>query len=67
MIEPEDDQPAEKKPAEAMTEMQKYRAGEPFDSAKLYAEMDDSMMDSLIEGVSERKDEAAKPEDGPAE
>lgn len=59
------DKPPEKKPVQEMTELEKYHAGEPTDSAKLWAAMDDDMMDKLTEGISERKDGA--PEEKPAE
>ena len=35
-----------------MTEWEKRLAGEPYDTAKLYQEMDDHALDSIIEGVS---------------
>lgn len=53
MIEPEDDRPADPKPAKEMTELEKYHAGEPFDSAKLWQAMDDDMMDKLTDGITE--------------
>ncbi len=38
-----------------MTEWEKRQAGEPFDSAKLYQEMNDSSLDAIIQGAQEAK------------
>ena len=34
-----------------MPEMKKYRAGQPYDLAKLYQEMDDDSIDSIMQGL----------------
>lgn len=56
-----EEKPAEKK-TEGMTEMEKYRAGEPFNSAKLWNEMDESFWDATMDGMKEGVAEDPKAE-----
>lgn len=43
------------------SEKEKYWAGEPFDSAKLYQEMDDSFWDAAFDGLRQKPDQAKPP------
>ena len=55
-----------KKPVSEMTENEKRLAGEPFDSAKLFQEMDDSFWDATMDGLREGHEaskETPKPKD----
>lgn len=77
MIEPEDDQPADPKPAKEMNDLNKYHAGEPFDAAGIWKDMEEATTDKLLDGIQEgiamrkkREEEEAKAKqdgDQPAE
>lgn len=51
-----------------MTEKEKYWAGEPYDSAKLWAEMDDEFWDSTFDGLKDDQKPTGQknPPSGPA-